>query len=172
MGGASSLSFTLHPALCCTGRGLATCMPVDTPILTPKLHFHHPPSPTATPRPPIKSTSVPPAWLVPPRRKTLGKRPVGALEADSGLLRLKISEYQTPKELSRSGRGRLHVAMKTVGGLGHTAPWRERGRAREEPSNAQSPVQGSLLPSLVKPTCSVELISLFIIPVVIPKGRC
>lgn len=90
-----------------------------------------------------------------------------------------VWKFQGPEysELSRSGRSRLQVAMKVA--LRTCCPWTlvqiphgsKSYRAREEPSSARSAVQGSLLPSSMKLTCSIKLIYLLIIPVALRKGR-
>lgn len=95
-----------------------------------------------------------------PRRKILGKRSIQALETGSGLGRLEIPEYWISKICPKVGEagsrwpGRYQEVLRTHCTVEKVC--QSQRRAEEEASDAHSPVQGSLSPSSVRPTCSVS----------------
>lgn len=118
----------------------ATCMHVNIPS-------SHPNS-TSTPCPPKQPPKTvfqahwcahQQLWLCLPQEKILGMRPTWALEAGSVLLRLESSGSQISKDLSRSGAGRLQMAMEDTWHMekGGKNQW----RAKEEAAT-QSLCQG------------------------------
>lgn len=100
------------------------------------------------------------AWERFPRRKILGKRSIQALETGSGLGRLEIPEYRISKICPKVGEagsrwpGRYQEVLRTHCTVEKVC--QSQRRAEEEASDAHSPVQGSLSPSSVRPTCSVS----------------
>lgn len=152
-------------------EGTCTCVCVDTPILTSKLHLHPLRPQTATPRPPITPTSVPTNSMVgpPPRGKSKEKCRCGPWKLAQDCLGWKFQGPKYPKsglevgEADSRGPWRLQVVLTP-----HCTMRRE-GQSQRRAINAWSPAQGSIFPA--QPICSVESLYLLIVPGAILQGR-